>query len=688
MTAPGAGAAGGTGRLILAIVAVAVLLLLGTLGAVSRAALDAFEGEVRPEIERQAQVIGEAAAQPLQRALDLGVPFAELVAVEPFLAQIAAVRAGVEYLAVVDANGTVRYRAGPRAALATPLPRDLAGGGAAVVLRALPQAFDAALPLRQDGVRVGWLHVGVGRAAIDTVSVDTRWDILIVLLVALLTTIELLRFVVERLVAAPLHLAGAMMRRLAAGDWTARAEEGAGDEAGRLIRRANALIRRMNDRWQRLDWLAGEVGAASAEVAAQARAAVAALGARLRFHGATPGLERLPVGAATARLPLFLFVFAEQLSTSFIPLHAQALSGAAGTPMALALPIAAFVAAVALATPYGGRLVAARGPRAAILLGAVPALLGHAGAAFAGDVWLFAAWRAVSGVGYAIVTIGCQWHMAQAAPTGRLARSLGGFVGGVMTGAVCGTAIGAVIADRIGFGATFLVSALLVLVVQAVVWTTMAGGAAGSGPRATVWREAATAFRLPVFAALVLFAAIPAKIVLAGFVFYIAPLELKALGLSQPAVGRMVMLYGMTMLPAIALGAWLADRWRCEAPLIWIAGLANGAGLLLPLVLGAETALAAAIVATGIAQGLASAPMLALVPAAARAIGLAAPSLLGFLRLGERIGSVAGPFAAAWLLASGGAAQAMVVLGLVSGGAALIYALATLLPGTRRVEAP
>ncbi len=441
-------------------------------------------------------------------------------------------------------------------------------------------------------------------------------------------------------------------------------------------------MRRLNDRRARLEWLAQEVASTGAAAARAAAGVLARVAARARFGSGA--VEQAAPSAATARLPLFLFVAAEQLSTSFIPLLGRDLAragGAADPGMLAALAIAAFVTAVALATPPGGRMAARQGPRATILAGGAIAAAGFLGAALATTIWGFIIARILCGIGYALVSIACQAQMVAVAPRGRLAGTLGGFTGAVMTGAVCGTAIGAVLADRIGQGPTFLVSAALTAIVLLVAARTFPRGA--GTPEAAplgLLAEARIALRAPAFFALLLLAAVPAKLVLTGFVFYLAPIALNDLGLSQSAVGRYVMLYGFCMLPAIALGGFIADRTRLGPALIWGAAVANGAALALPFAAPLEVALPLAIAITGLAQGLAAAPMLAAVAAAARPEeGASAPVLLAFLRLGERFGSMLGPFAAAWMLAGAGMGQALAAIGLVSAATGLAYALAMLL---------
>lgn len=666
-------------RLIGSVVALAVLLLTLAVGFVSHAALRSFETELKPELEREATIVGSIGAQTLQRALDLGVPFDGLSGLDEYLTNLLATQPGLAYVLLTDAGGRVVARAGEAQAEFRGLPPGSAPPDRGAVTRLLGRSYDAAQPLLASGRLVGWVHVGIARARLDTALGDMRWDVLIVLLVVLLATAEFLRFALSRTVSAPIAMVLRLQARLGAGDWTIRAPADIGAEAGRVARHLNVLVRRMNDRWERLCWLATESSAAR-----RTTTILAEVGTKLRF-GAATATEGLGASAASARLPLFLFVFAEQLSTSFNPLYALALAGGHSGMLGAALPIATFVAAVALATPWGGEIVARRGPRAAMIWGILPAAAGHLGAALAPDVVSFAVARAVCGAGYAIVTIACQVHLAQEAPSGRVARSLGGFTAAVMTGAVCGTAIGAVLADRLGFRLTYGVSMLVVLGIALLVWAQFAPGGGSEAPRASLWRSARAAFAEPRFAVLVVLAAIPAKVLLGGFIFFLAPLELRELGLSQAAIGRNVMLYGLCMLPAIVVGAWISDRSGRGGLVIAVAGVLNGIGLMLPLWLEPDIALPGAIVATGVAQGLAAAPMLAIIPNIARgAAGSAA--MLSFLRLAERFGSVVGPPAAASLLALGGGRQTMLVLGILSLATAIGYGLALLFRSMRQED--
>jgi predicted MFS family arabinose efflux permease len=658
-------------HLVSRVVIVAALLLTMAVAFVSHSALRSFEAELRPELEREASVVGEIGARTLQRAIELGVPFGSLSGVDEYLVSLLTAQQGLSYVLLTDAVGqTIASAGGGVGSFSGLAAGTLSPQRGGALMRQLGDSYDAALPILEDGRIVGWIHVGISRARLDSVLADMRWDVLIVLLVVLLATSEFLRFSLFRTVSAPVDLVSRLQARLATGDWTTRAQDNIVSEAGQVVRQLNVLVRRMNDRWDRLRWMATQ-----SDAALRAGAVLDGVRQRLRF-GLASVQDGLGTGAASGRLPLFLFVFAEQLSTSFNPIYALELAGGQGGIMGAALPIVAFVAAVALFTPLGGTVVARRGPRDAMLIGLVPAALGHVGAAFCTDLTTFAIARGICGAGYAVVTIACQVHLAQEAPKGRVARSLGGFTAAVMTGAVCGTAIGAVLADRVGFRMTLTLSMALVLVTALLVWRTFVAGGVTEQKPMGLWRSVRAAFAEPRFVLLVLFAAIPAKVLLGGFIFFLAPLELRELGLSQAAIGRNVMLYGLCMLPAIVFGAWLTDRTGRGGLIITLAGVLNGLALLLPLWLEKDTALPLAIIGTGLAQGLASAPMLAIIPTLSSILG--APNsavMLSFLRLGERFGSVIGPPAAAALFALSSGQQTMLALGVISLATSVGYAL-------------
>ena len=659
-------------RLILGVIGVTLALLVLTTGVISRAALGAFEREVLPGMGREAGAIGAAMATQLEHAMAVGVPPDRLLGLEGFFEATIASHPAIERIQLTIA------------------------GVDHVASRSteVQQMQEIAVPVQGPDGLVGTLRLSVNPSQLERSATDSKWDIAIVLLVALLATVEVLVVATEHMIGVPLRLAQTLTGRVAAGDWTVRAQPMGLDAAGRFLSRLNALVRRMNERRRHVAWLADEV----AREAPSSRGTVGTALARLsgiRFAGDALVTLPLPRSPAIARGPLFLFLFAEQLSTSFIPIYAKAVRGAgAWVPEALAagLPITVFAGMIAIASPFGASLVGRLGARLVLVLGCIPAMAGYALAASAGSIEAFVAGRAVSAVGYALITIACQSYLVAAADepsaVGRgTGRNMAVFVMAAMTGAVCGTAIGAVLADRIGYRGTFVASALLTAVAGLLAYRTMDRAAGRRAPRVAAGHAGSfrLAMRTPRFVGLLVFAAMPAKLVLSGFVFYICPLFLLAMDNTQPEIGRQVMLYALTMLLTIRAGAWAADRLGAATTSIAFAGVATGVGLLMALVLPGAVAIPLAIVVTGLSQGLASAPMLAVVPETCPALveRLGLPTLYGYVRFGERMGSIAGPLLAAGLVAAFGFTTATAAIGVVALIATVVYWLLA-----RRTEVP
>lgn len=653
-------------RLIFGVITVTLLLLVLATGVITRAALGAFEREVLPGMGREASAIGITLAAQIERAVSLGVPVDRLVGLEAYFDATLASYPNIHSVQLhTNAGEHGVARKGP--------------------LRELHQVLVA---VQGAAGPIGTLRLGIDPSQLERSATDSKWDIAIVLLVALLTTIEVLVFLADRTVRLPLQLAQRLAERVAGSDWTTRVQTTGLDAAGRFLSRLSSLVRRMNERRRHVEWLAGEV----ARAVPARKDEIAAVLARLsgsRFAEGVLSVQAARRSPAIARLPLFLYVFAEQLSTSFIPIFARSVQTDGGWisgAIAVGLPITMFAGMIALMSPIGAALVGRFGARLVLVAGCAPAVLGYVMTARSGSIEAFIAWRAVTAMGYALITIACQTYLVVAAEDERKAaapdsgrgRTMAVFVYAAMTGAVCGTAIGAVLADRIGMRATFAASGALTVLAGLLAYRTMdaaAGIRVTAAPQANRKGALHHAFSSPRFVSLVVFVAMPAKLVLTGFVFTICPLFLLTMDNTQPEIGRQMMLYAATMLLTIRAGAWVADRLGGARSCIVLAGATTGLGLGLVLLLPASLAVPLAIGITGLCQGLASAPILAVVPETcpdlSKLLGL--PTLYSYLRFAERIGSIAGPLLATFLVAMFNFTTAIATIGLISFAATAVF---------------
>lgn len=406
-----------------------------------------------------------------------------------------------------------------------------------------------------------------------------------------------------------------------------------------------------------------------------------------RLFGGEPAWGRV-------RGPLFLFVFAEELSRSFMPLYVRELYApqpGLDSGLAIGLPITVYMIAVALFSPWGGRLTDRFGARRVFLAGLVPSLAGFLASAFAAGLLDFTLARAVTAIGYAITTMACQGYLAAVTPAGKRSQGMNVFVGAVLAAAICGAALGGALADLLGFRGVFLASCALVVGSGLLVLLRLSDGGAGTEVPQVAVGQIARALANPRFAALVLFAAIPAKVALTGFLYYLAPLHLDAIGAGASTIGRLMMAYGVAVVVVGPVAARAADRFGWRLHMAAAAGVVSGLGMLGVMLAANEAAILGATSALGVAAGMGSAPMLAAVPDLCpdecRALGLT--TMIAILRLLERVGSAAGPVIAGLLVPALGYGGAIAGIGalLIVSGAAFALAMPRMLSGCAREAA-
>lgn len=384
------------------------------------------------------------------------------------------------------------------------------------------------------------------------------------------------------------------------------------------------------------------------------------------------------------RLPLFLFILTEEMSRAFLPLYFKTFSG--GLPWLsketeVGLPIAVYMLCFALATPFAGRWADRWGVARVFAVGVALAVIGFAWTALAADYWQLLPARALCAWGYATGTMACQRQLILLSGPGERARGLALFVGAVGIAAICGSSLGGLLAGQMGYRPVFAISALLALLALAVFRlsrgeTELKPATGDSGPQlglSEVWQL----LRDRRFALLMIGGAVPAKVALAGFLFYLAPLALHDQDYGPAAIGRAVMLYFVLVAAINPLASRLSDRYGWRLSLTIAGGLLIGAGGLAGL-WGGEAAVWIGIASLGIGTGIATAPMQALASELGASAG--ATSVAVVLRTIERLGSVIGPlWAGVWFAASGWPG-AMIAIGI----AVLAGTLLCLAAGERR----
>lgn len=426
-----------------------------------------------------------------------------------------------------------------------------------------------------------------------------------------------------------------------------------------------------------LEWMALGLGTRGAR-------ALSAAEARARA-GSRP--DGQPTAAAAVRPALFLFMLAEELTRPFLPTWTRALApdSAHLSPELLAsAPLVVFLALVALLQWPLAAWSLRLGRRRGLVWGAGLGALSLAGAALWPSYSALLLMRMLGALGFALVFVSAQGAVLDGSGVRDRARSLGQFVRTILVAALCGPPLGGLLADRWGVPAAFALAALLALLAALAAWWHLPAHRQVAG---RPWPVAAAPISQGASAGprvrgrglwpLLLGCALPAKLLLAAWCFYLLPMHLQAQGHGHAVVGRLQVIYPLTMVLLLPLTARLTDRWPRRQAFVVAGGVLAGlsAWLAWP---GAQTPgwLAWALLGLGLGQALSITAQSALVADRARQHGLAnEAAVLGLFRLTERGGSALGPALGAWLLPWVGFGSALALIGSVVIAGSVVFGL-------------
>lgn len=351
------------------------------------------------------------------------------------------------------------------------------------------------------------------------------------------------------------------------------------------------------------------------------------------------------------KLAFFALVMADALGTAFLPVYARGLErfvSGVGTSIAAGAPVAFFWLAVAAAQISVARWLPGREQRHLLCAALALSALALLGAALAPWVELLVLCRAVGGFGYGMVMILAQDTLLRAYPSSARTQASALYLSLFFGGTVAGVALGGMIAAGVGFSATLALAAGI---------TTAALPLAMVSPR---YREPegtlgslAPLFRNRAFWGLVLLAALPSRLLIGAFLYFLLPLYLHDQGIPPETAGGVLMLYGLLLaFLATPLGR-LIDRRDAAFSFTLLGLIGSGVALaLVPLTEGGVMAVAAAVALLGLAQAAGMAPQVTLLFRATEVEMAQAgrARLLGLFRVGERLGLFLGPLLAGLLL--------------------------------------
>lgn len=592
-------------------------LLLG--GFVIRAVANSIE----PELAARTNLIGTVVGDNVQRALDSGIELDQIVGAESYFGEMLERLPEVAYIAI--ATGRIVIEAGERIDPYLAPPRE--------------RRDVRSHPITHDGEEVAYVVIDIDPGLITKKFHDAFLDATVILLVAVLLACEAMLLLTGRSLADGLERLQILSAMQAAGDFSWRVATKGNGAIQSILRTLSNRAEALHDTFSR----------AYASASEGDRAILEKIGRRcgLSAQGPRP-LETSSF--SDIRLALFLFAAADELPLAFLPIYTRAADNLwpwLDTSVLIALPLAGYLFAIVVMSPYARVLVERFGVKSVFLAASIPTLAAHLGLLAASTAQEIIFWRTVTGFGYALVTLAAQDYVLSVSTKKQRDRVLGIFTLVLFGGVFSGVALGGILADRLGQANVFLVSAALIAV-SAVLssWQITPG----IGRLAVVTAQGAVSSKWVALKDLRLFAlivgiAIPSAVVLQAFVSYLVAVTLDSQGRSSAEIGRVLMLYFLAVMAVSPLAGFLAERLRVPGPLLCAFGAAlSGLALLPAAVAPSQLTMILAMIGAGAGGALVRGTQvsIALHHAETDLAHIGATAILGALRTGERLGSIAG----------------------------------------------
>jgi len=388
-----------------------------------------------------------------------------------------------------------------------------------------------------------------------------------------------------------------------------------------------------------------------------------------------------------ARPAIFLCYFFYHMTISFIPIQVQRIYQPLwGLPekMVLGLPISMEVFCVGIAAFASGFYIDRKGWRFPLLAAILTILAGSVLSGLAREPLSFIASRAIVGLGFGICLTAIESYIAVSLPDVPKVSRFPHFFAGMFAGSACGVALGAMIADNIGFAATFLIAGAGMIVPFLFVYYFGRDGCAIPAKDSAVLNADSAQSSLRDYlgarevAIFLLMIAIPAMLCRIGFLYYYFPLFGSAQGLSTANIGRAFMIYAICFVFLQPVFSRVLPGVRKTNLVVFVGGLLCVGGLMIFSWQGGILAAFLAVLMIGLADtvgtGAQNAYLLSI--PATRTYGNA--KSLGIYRAVRKVGETAGPLVFSWVM----------IVGMQSGiawiGAGYMFCLIVFLFGSHR----
>lgn len=371
-----------------------------------------------------------------------------------------------------------------------------------------------------------------------------------------------------------------------------------------------------------------------------------------------------------ARPAAFLFLFAWALPLSFIPLKMQLLYipiAGIEKELALGLPISVEMLCALVTALMAGGMTDRYGWHLPFIAGIILSSTGAIFSADATNALAFIGYRGIAGLGYGLAWMAIQGFIFHNSTDQNRSLGYSTLVAGIFAGHICGTAVGAMLAERLGYDLVFTVSAALMTLPMGFVLVFMSGymrrpELSTSVPDVPVGDIVRLLFNKD-FVSIMLLSVVPFSICQIGLLYYAVPIYLDAQQVSQSTIGRVLMVYGLSVVFIAPQISRVMDKSKWKKKYLVAGGLIGSLGLISLYFVAGLSGVLVAVFMLGLSSCFSgpAQPAIALKLKMAERVGRARS--MSIQRAADKLGQMGGPLFVGFLVASVGIEKSVAYTG-------------------------
>jgi predicted MFS family arabinose efflux permease len=383
----------------------------------------------------------------------------------------------------------------------------------------------------------------------------------------------------------------------------------------------------------------------------------------------------------------FFFLVGIDISISFIPLHAEQIYSplfGLSKDIIMGLPISVEFLSVGISLFVSGIWNDRRGWHEPFLCGVVLAGTGELYSWWAPNILHFIISRAIVGIGYGLMILAAQGFVIAYSGQNSKAQALAQFIAGLYAGSICGGAVGAILAERVGYRSVFLIGAILLYGVVGYVFLFMRKGMVAPERYPSPARDPAIQnvgirdfLQNRIVLSLIFFSSFPASIAVVGFLNYFSPIYLKSMDVSQATIGRVMMVYGISLIYVGPIISRYVDASKNKRYFIFAGCVIGSLTFLSFFVFSGVLATLFAVFLLGLSSCLVIASQSAYLLNLNVTQRFGAGKAIGIFRATSRIGQAFGPVIFSCLIMSGDIRDAITRMGMLYLVTAVLFLLLT-----------